>query len=389
MSLRPLAVILVLLASSCLDPYVVDVPDSQQETVVVEGSVDIPSATGTVRLSHLTPIGLQIPAEPERQATVTISNTSGRTWSLPEVAPGTYRLAGILIDATARYSLRVKTSAGVVYQSTDVAVLTTPPIDSISYKPSNDGKSLVFSANTHDDTGVARNFSWSYEETYEYNAPFFSQYILVNGQFRIRRPEEVVYKCWRTSESNTILTGSSKGLNSSVVRNAPLVTIPRGSSKTSLRYSLLVRQRAVSEEEYNYLTQLKVITENLGGLFDPMPYPVKGNIFIEGKEGTPVPGFFSVSQTQETRFFVTQRELPDYFQITFPRQDCIVEVTCDLDPPPNVPQLCVKYNEIGTGGTLINATLDRRGNPVRFSFTTSDCADCTTQGGVTQRPDFW
>jgi hypothetical protein len=146
----------------------------------------------------------------------------------------------------------------------------------------------------------------------------------------------------------------------------------------------------VSADEYKYLGQLKRTTENLGGLFDPQPGSVVGNIHERNKPGTQVLGYFSVTQVTHKRKFIRHIELPEALQIKQGIGLCLVEYTCD-------PRLedagrrafCMPLEGLGKGSNILYAIYDERGNAASYAFVQNECSDCRLHGGVTKRPDYW
>jgi len=94
----------------------------------------------------------------------------------------------------------------------------------------------------------------------------------------LRTVDDYIFYCWNENPSTEILITSTDRLSENRVSRFPITVIPAGSRKISMLYSIQVSQRAISEEEYTFLKQLKQTTESIGGLFDPQPSQVPGNI---------------------------------------------------------------------------------------------------------------
>src|SRR5699024_5022852 len=114
-----------------------------------------------------------------------------------------------------------------------------------------------------------------------------------------RPQEDQLYRCWYNDNSSKILIGTSREFTSNVIQNATLISIPVESIKISLRYSINVQQIALTEEAYTYWLGLYKTTENVGGLFDPMPAQVIGNISGLSDPNETVVGFFSGATISE------------------------------------------------------------------------------------------
>jgi hypothetical protein len=71
-----------------------------------------------------------------------------------------------------------------------------------------------------------------------------------------------MHDCWKSAKSSGLLIGSSQALTTDQVK-FNLVSLPRGTEQTSVRYSIEVTQHALNKEEYDYLTLMKKIVRRL------------------------------------------------------------------------------------------------------------------------------
>lgn len=361
------------LFSSCLDPYSPPATTDNVDLLVVDGFLSVTSSSVAVRLSHAVALDDSSVPPAEKNANVRLEESDGGSITLSGDADGNYTATGLAIDASKKYRVHIQTLGGKEYFSDYVDVLKTPDIDSVTWRPSD--KDVTLYANTHDDSGKSKYYLWSYVETYEYSAPYPAGYEVINGEPTYIPSDKRVDICWKTNPSTTILVTSSDRLSIDLIRDFPLVVVPAGSSKISRRYSLLVNQRTISKEAYTFWTQLQKTTESLGGLFDPMPSEVVGNVHSATNANEAVLGFFSAGEEKQQRIFITNRELPDNIRRTsFP--------FCPLDSI-----------EMSIVRTLSDHTflVYPYGVPVTLGYvsTSIECMDCRVKGGVTQKPDFW
>ncbi|AYB29786.1 DUF4249 domain-containing protein [Chryseolinea soli] len=361
------------LFSSCLDPYSPPATTDNVDLLVVDGFLSVTSSSVSVRLSHAVALDDSSVPPAEQNANVRLEESDGGSVTLSGDTDGNYTATGLTIDASKKYRVHIQTHSGKEYFSDYVDVLKTPDIDSVTWRPSD--KDVTLYANTHDDTGKSKYYLWNYVETYEYSAPYPAGYEMRNGEPTYIPSEERVDICWKTNPSTTILVTSSERLSVDLIRDFPLVVIPAGSSKISRRYSLLVTQRTISKEAYTFWAQLQKTTESLGGLFDPMPSEVVGNVHSATNANEAVLGFFSAGEEKQQRIFIKNRDLPDNIRrMPLP--------FCPLD---SIEMSVVK--------TLSDHTflVYPYGVPVTLGYVSStiDCMDCRVKGGVTQKPDFW
>ena len=376
---------LLLLSGGCLDSYDPPISDTDVDILVVDGFFDINGGVANVSLSKATPLSSTEKPGRESNAMITLLDSEGASYQLHEDSAGHYSVRDVPVRDDAQYRIHIRTQPGHEYQSELAAIYFTPPIDSISWVTNDD--ELTVRVNTHDFTNKTKYFRWSYEETWAYHAQVLSQYKVVGRQFVSREPHEMIFYCWRTLASTSINIGSTVRLSENVISQQPLVFIPKGSQKLGMKYSILVTQRGVSEEEYTFLEQLKKTTESVGGLFDPQPSQVPGNIQRLDPSSPLAIGFFSAGNTVKQRIFIDVRDLPSEFQFTTPMGGCFPPDTVCI--PPTTVKICtLNASDLNESHTLGDAIYDRV-SIVGITLTSPACVDCRLQGGVLTKPDFW
>lgn len=372
----------------CVEPYALEGIESNPDFLVVDGFVDATNLTATVKLSRAIGLddGAYYPAV--RNARVVIASEAGDEIHLQQVDlsqypgydTGTYVAFNLDLDLTKRYKLRIglNEGSGKQYESEYVTIEQSAPIESIEWRVAGDDlKILVNSMETDDNSQFYR---WRFDETWEYNSALYSTYYM-NGQREMvpRPPNEQVYTCYREVPSFEILIGSSQNLTSNVIRNYPVQSIPRNSIKISRTYSINVKQYGLTEDAYTYWLDLYKTTESTGGLFDPMPGQIFGNIHAVSDPTEMVIGYFSASTVEEKRIFVERSELPDEFvNFRFPFCDSDTILNDDL-----------QYVQPGT--TFYNAVYDQMGmSVIGYTISSLNCLDCRYFGrGSTTKPDYW
>jgi hypothetical protein len=375
--------ILILLAgvvlASCVEPYQPTLSEHHQDILVIEADIDATAHIASVTLTHAMSLDDTLGAVAETGAQITVEEQAGSSYPLSEIKAGRYEATGLSIDLNKQYRLTVKTKAGRTYQSAYVTVQQTPAIDSISWKPNTDG--ITIYANTHGNPALnsTRYYQWTFSETWAYTSKYNSTNLFVDGNTPPRPLDQYVYYCWKTVSSQQILIGTSKNLVEDAVREFPLTAIPKGSYELSRKFSILVRQRSLSEEGYNYWLQLQKTTQNVGGLFDPLPAQVAGNFTCLTDPGEPVLGFFSASTADEKRIYIKVGDLPRYLQASAP-----YPFFCKIDSM-EIYELTQYRGELW----LIGGYDYTIAGPTGYTYAPRECIDCTLQGGVTQEPDFW
>src|SRR5690606_15183217 len=151
-----------------------------------------------------------------------------------------------------------------------------------------------------------------------------------NGIVIPRSPGNQIFTCWRTDHSTNILIGTSAKLGEDIIRGMPIAFQPNGSYQLSNRYSILVKQYAISREEFEYWEMLKKDNESVGSLFDAQPSQVTGNFTNIHNPEEPVLGFFKINSMTEKRIFIAANDLKEYgFKPPKPTCESFQPVTAD------------------------------------------------------------
>lgn len=371
--------LVVFIAGACIEPYDPPVDDRDVNFLVVDGFINATDGTASVKLTRTLPVASDETIPAESGAHVSIEDEQGVTTSLTETETGVYAGGMPDIRFDTRYRLIIRTRDSNEYASDLISLQETPPIDSISYSVVTDGLELAVS--THDVTHQSRYFRWKFWETYEYHSRFYSLFMFSATREVLTRPaEQSIFTCWRTIASTSILIGSTEHLSESVISKFPLTVVPEGSVKLSLKYSLLVRQQSLSPEAYNYWLTLQKSTEQLGGLFDPLPSEVTGNMHSTKNPAEKVIGFFSGGSVQETRIFLTNSDLPDE-----------LKTASSFNPNCLLDTLSLMQMETAPLSIFLVDAVYGEFTPYIVGYSTSirECIDCTSFGGTTKKPDFW
>jgi hypothetical protein len=366
--------VLLLIMAGCLEPYLPPSSPTNVGYLVVDGFLNT-TGTITVRLSRTTTIADTKSPPVVTGAAVFVEQRSVKSYPLQEQAgTGVYALSGLVVDPAGLYRLRVRVGAKD-YFSDYVEVKQSPPIDSVYWEADELKNGVQIWVAAHDPTSKARFYQWTYEETWQHDAFYNSRYIIQNGAPVLRPSNESIYRCWSTENSSKISLGSTEKLAEDVI-HYPLTFLDRDSRKISSihgKYSILVKQNTLSEEAFSYWQQLQKTTENLGGLFDPLPSQVVGNMHPPVNTPGPVLGYFSAGSVTELRIFIDATQLPDYLQVTHNASDCpLVDLQGPFSPP---------LSELPNGFPLAT--------PSPATTSPGACIDCRADGGTVTKPAYW
>jgi len=365
--------------AGCLEPYQPPVVTDNSEIIVVDGFINATDHSASVTLSYASALSSTTPPEFAPGASVSIEGSDGDSYSLNETGQGVYTLENMPVDLQKKYRLHVTTAGDQKYASDFIEITQNPQIDSVTWRMDDNG--VRIHVNTHDPTALSNYYRWNFVETWEYTSSFFSYYEIVDGTAIERPHDESIWMCWSSHPSSEIIIGSSTRLSEAVISDFPITFLPGNSVKLSRRYSILVQQQALTAEAYDFWLQLKKTTESLGGLFDPLPSQVLGNIKNIGANGEPVLGYFSGGGVSEKRIFINFLDLPDELLAMKERAPCQDDKITSI-PVANLP--------FTPNSTYLIDPIYVQGVGI-IGYTSSDafCVDCQHQGGSTIKPDFW
>ncbi|MDO6430745.1 DUF4249 domain-containing protein [Flavitalea sp. BT771] len=380
-SLRITAPLLVLvtLLSYCKDKYNGPYIAPTTGYLVVEGYI---SGNGPTRftLSRTIPLSSNGGLTLEGKAQLQVEGDDNSTYPLMEQGSGVYTAAALPVNPAAKYRLRIHTAGNKDYLSDYVAYKPTPPIDSITWALHRDGVDIY--VNAHDPSNATRYYQWQFDETWQYTSAEYSA-----GVYRepppqvVNRPDsEQIYNCWRNGASTALLLGSSAKLEQDVISLHLINHIPTDADQLSVKYSILVRQYALTEDGYNYLTRMQRNSESLGSIFDAQPSELKGNIHALSDPTEQVIGFVSAGTVQQQRIFIDRTQVPSWHHyFSCQEKDTVVP----LDPA-----ILKAFFSSGAGYVPVSMHTGPAG-PDGWNGNFASCVDCRAQGGTTTRPSFW
>src|ERR1700744_1507507 len=296
----------IVLALSCTKPYnprVATLPDSY---LVVEGVINSGTDTTIIKLSKTVNVNSKNTLNPEPEALVNIEDSQGNMWQLNGDGTGRYLSTNILtLSSASKYRLDITTSEGDKYRSDFVAVKTTLPIDSVGYTINN-GNLGVY-VNAHDPSNNTRYYRWEFNETWQFNVEYESSLMVdtLTKQVVGRRADQQVFNCFGNDVSTNILLGSTISLSNDIVYQNQLTNMALSSEKLETKYSIIVRQYALTNDAYQFYTLLKKNTEQLGGLFGELPSQLTGNIHCITNPAKIAIGYITATNVQSKRIFIS------------------------------------------------------------------------------------
>ncbi len=361
--------LLALAGFSCKKPYEPPEVSANNNFLVVNGVINGSAGGETIiSLSRSRSLVDTVVFIPEKGAQVFIESNQNEQYTVLEKADGDYKTSPLSLLPSKQYRLRIKTADGKEYVSEFVDMLQTPAIDSVNWKQDED---VTIFVNTHDGQNKTRYYRWDFIETWEYHTVFDSILKFENGEVKFRDPSEYTFACYDSAAANNILVNSTVKLTEDVVSGFPIAIIPRNSPKISVKYSILVKQFALTPKAFEYWDILKKNSEDLGGLFDAQPAQLFGNIHNTSNLKEPVIGYITASEIKEHRIFIRESEVQK--EASQPECNEFAVSPGEAAQYLKDPAFAPAYNI--TGGGLVIAKVA--------------CVDCRLGGGTTKKPGFW
>jgi hypothetical protein len=262
----------------------------------------------------------------------------------------------------------------------------------VYYKITNTGLN-IYSA-THDPASAVKYYRWDYQETWIIHSNFDSGVISNGDTVLARTADQQIYTCWSSDTSSTIVIGSSAKLAKDVIFDNPITSYLSTSDKLGSEYSILVRQYALTGDAYNFWTNLKKNTEQLGSIFDAQPSQINGNIHSATNPTEPVVGYISVGSTSSQRLFIYASKLPAWLPAPV-LPSCVLDTELYVFYPAgsktayNQVDEYINYNKGATNPLIPVAPIGRPGSPpIGYSAARPICVDCTLRGTKIE-PSYW
>lgn len=379
MDKRLINIILVFfLVIGCREPFDIELDQSDLSVLVIEGYVEVAGKESVINLSRTTPLGQGLSSLPETGAIVSLENENTQRWVFSEVSPGHYSFSSHF-DVNDRYKLTIRTRNGKEYSSELMKAYISPEIQEIGYNRDEGGISVYATTQGSDENNY---FIWDYEETWNFRPGIISSFIYNPERDLVlfRTPEQKTDLCWRSVPSTDIVMEYSRRFSNNFIFQKEIQRIPNLSEKLGLRYSILVRQRVVDREAYSFWEIMKKNSDDLSGIFSPLPSILKSNVANVRDPSESVIGFISMGSSTEKRFYISNSEIrpwrifiPDYADCTYSR-DTI---------PPHL------YRGTFGGGGIVPVEAITQGLTV-FGYTgnLTRCTDCTLRG-TKEKPEYW
>lgn len=368
------------LFNSCIERYFLESAGESKSRLVVDAHLNNYDSVQCIRLS-LTASLEQPSFFPVSDCEVFVTgNNTKYSFIESKTQPGYYyntTYGNFKLNAS--YRLKIITSEGILYESDEEIMYECPEIDEISYRlknvplsdPTESVDGLQFLVDLRADENFTRFYRWEILETWEYHSSFpIKDYIDTNNIYINGPSDYSKYICYKNAKIRQLFVVSTKGFSTNNYDNFELHFVDNLTQKLAYKYSILLKQIAITEAAYNYWNALVKNQQESGGLFETQPINVPVNISCVSDSTKEVIGFFSISDVKAKRISIF--EVPG-LEMKYKLCDAI---PIDGPIPRDIrPFYFVNYQD--AEGKMSPGTSN------------SDCFDCTLHGGSLELPKFW
>jgi hypothetical protein len=367
-----------LLLISCKEEFNPSLSNADVDLLVVEGYIDISGEDSFITLSRTQPVQSTLPFAPETNANVILTDEAGTSWTFEEIAQGKY-LLNVVLSENGSYKLGIRLSNGQEFTSDPMTPILTPEIEELGYIRDEAGVEIFVSTKGND---KAQYFLWDYEEHWIFRPGILTPF-KYNPQTRdvdFRDQNDRIDLCWNTNMFPKLILQNAARYDDNRILQRELVRIPSRSEKIMQRYSIQVRQRAIDSQTFQFWEIMKRNSDDIGGIFSPLPSLLTTNIRNQRSGSSAVIGYVSMGVASYKRIYIDnadvrpwQVEQPDYL-------NCRIESDTVL---------VAQYQTAFGSGTFIPARpVIVVTTTIGYLGTNVSCGDCTLRG-TNVKPDFW
>lgn len=293
-------------------------------------------------------------------------------YSVPSRNKGFYTIQVPDLEPDKTYTLHVKTDNMGDYHTEPMKPLYAPGIDSFTYEmPNNDGQ-IHFSVSTADPNG-AFYVMWRYDEYYEVCTPIYCmwEYDVENRELYVR--DFPTNQGWISVTSNEISTASNEAYGNHAIVGYNLYQRNKQELRFRTKYMSIVKQAAISVDEYEYYRLLRIQSTNVGGIFSAMPSELPSNLKTD--DGKKAIGYIGVrGSLSQKSLVITPKEIG--------YKDMMVPEKPEPDKVEKDPAIM-----IDRGWVIANY------GPSGIEWTKPWCVDCRTHfwdgGASLEKPSVW
>lgn len=241
---------------------------------------------------------------------------TGESSSLAHVGNGVYETTDTNFEGVIgnTYHLEIQHDEKT-FQSRPSKIMPVPEIDSIYSDYDSLSEELVVYLDFTDFQSTGNKYRWEWEGYKK---------ILTSLPGPPDYPDtfDCCVECYVHDRGKSIITYQDSYTNGNQIQRQKIMNIPLDNSTD---YLVEIKQMGLTIEEYNFLHLLKTQIESKGGLFDPLPYNLEGNVYNINDPTELALGYFSTVSIVEKYIQVERKPY-------FPFPNIISQTDCRTIP---------------------------------------------------------
>lgn len=344
----------IILLSSCVTPF--DVKTDFHQEIVVQGMITDQPGPYLIKISKTLSLNDELgKADVISGATVTIYDDLGNSETLRENSPGNYSTNSFQGVVGRSYWIKIIVDEGNIYQSSVEKLLPVGDFSNLSYEfrqnEDADANLQISSTNGFNiflDSEVLpeqeNRVWWRWTGTFEISThPELQKKILAtnppveppllipdappcSGYF-VSRPntkgataigplaECQCCTCWVNQYNQIPLISNPKFISNGQINKLNIGFIEANRRTFYNKYYFEVEQLSISQEVYDFWTNVIAQKGNSSNLFQTPPPKTRGNIVATTPNSIPAVGYFAVSASKKHGIFINRDAVPYYLRL--------------------------------------------------------------------------
>ncbi len=371
------------LLSGCMESYIPELKDSENERIlIVEGYINA-DGNSEYTLGYIAPVYKIVDSSYTHvsNAQLSITEENGLIFNnFSYNGNSRYVIHHPALTPGSKYRLRIVIGERE-YLSAYVPLLVNPEIEKVNWKQ-NPAEGIRFYVDTRG--GDQAYYRWEFEETWRFRTPQRSLFIFDGDSIRQRTQEEYFpLVCYRSQKSSVINLHTTESQHENTIKDLNIHFVPNFSEKLDMRYSILVKQYAMTKEAFGYWNLVKKNSEGLGDIFGTMPTELVGNITCISHPGEKVIGMIEAGNISKKRIFLNYNDLPvPWVQRYDQYGSCL---TGQMIP---VEEAHMFFSESPIYIPMDEFFFEESETVTHYTYSVRPCLDCSTRGSK-EPPVFW
>lgn len=303
------AVMMLMLLTSCIDYYDVVMEDTENEILIVEGQIiggtecEFILQQSSCKYEDYEPDGPNIIT----YASVYVICSNGQVFGAERRKDHHFYVNMGELDPNETYHLQIRINDEEIYESEPMYPLEAPALEQLSYTLSEDRETVQLRITNGDPQGEMY-YLWTYDEHWEINTPFVTDWEYNPHINRIEHVKQKTNRGWCSLANHPILIGNNLDYGNGALKDYGIYNLSRLNNRFNTRYHTRVRQMAISKQEYEYYRQKEAQSAQTGGIFTLMPAQLPSN--IHNDRGLKAEGYVGVHlNVSEAEIYINGRDV--------------------------------------------------------------------------------